>query len=175
VFPDGAHVMAKTRETLSNILSKTTDAKSDKKVSTKNLKMAAKVQLMKLKQNADGNKAIPTNERIFFRVHFPTKKSDTIGSKNAFVSSKWLVGKVVDTLADLCHIENPNNSSTVTKKLRIFGRQNGQLWSTNLSESLESTLENEKAFNGESLILEYTEESDDYLPEEIFNRYKDVK
>ena len=175
-FSDGSHVMQKTRETVSNILSKAVEKKPDKKVSTKNLKMAAKVQLMKLKQSSDGSKAIPANERVYFRVHFWSAKSDRPSSKNVFVSSKWSVGLIIDKIADLCQVGTSNNSSMATKKLRIFNHLTGELWSTstNLSENLESLLSSENAFNGESLILESTE-SFESLTEEIFSRYKDLK
>ena len=166
--------MPKTRETISNILSKAVEKKPEKKVSTKNLKMAAKVQLMKVKQSAEGSKAIPANERVFFRVFFWSSKSDRATSKNVFVSSKWPVGKVIDVVADLCQVENSNNSSVATKKLRIFSHATGELWSTVLSESLESVLASEKSFNGESIILEATENQES-LSEEIFSRYKDLK
>ena len=168
-------MMEKTREIVKNILSKENidSKKLDKKVSAKNAKMSAKIQLMKLKQNADGNKSIPPNERVYFRVHFPSKKSESVNSKNVFVSSKISSGKVVDALAELCQIENPNNSSMVTKKLRIFGLE-GDIWSSKLSDILETMIKEEMAFNGESIILEYSENSEK-LSEEILVRYKNVK
>ncbi len=136
--------------------------------------MAAKVQLMKLKQNAEGNKSIVTEDRIYFRVHFPTKKSDKISSKNVFVSKKWSTGKIIDALAELCQIENPNNSSNSEKKLRIFRQIDGDIWSVNLTDNLESLLDSDKAFNGESIVLEYTS-SPEMLPVEIFEPYRSLK
>ena len=169
--------MAKTRETVTNILTKNSEGsakKTDKKLSTKNAKMGAKVQLMKLKQNADGSKGIVTEDRIYFRVHFPTKKLGAVSSKNVFVSKLFSVGKIIDVLADLCQIENPNNSSNSSKKLRIFRRIDGDIWSTDLTEILESMILAEKAFNGESIILEYSE-SPEILSSEIFSLYQNVK
>ena len=171
--------MAKTRQTVANILSKTTTnensaKKVDKKVSTKNAKMAAKVQLMKLKQNAEGNKGIPPDDRIYLRVHFPVKKTDSISSKNIFVSKKFSVGKIIDALADLCQIENPNNSSKVDKKLLIFHRIDGEIWSNDLTENLEIKLENENAFNGESIILEYSANFNS-LESQVYKMYESIK
>ena len=168
--------MSKTRETVTNILSKASsvDAAAPKKLSTKNLKMAAKVQLMKLKQNSDGNKSIIAEDRIYFRVHFPSKKSDRILSKNVFVSKKWSTGKIIDALAELCQIENPNNSSNSEKKLRIFRQIDGDIWSIDLTASLESMLDADKAFNGESIVLEYTS-NPEMLPAEIFEPYRALK
>jgi hypothetical protein len=176
-FSDGEHVMSKTRETVTNILSKNTEnlaKKNDKKVSTKNAKMAAKVQLMKLKQNAEGSKGIVTEDRIYFRVHFLTKRSNSISSKNVFVSKRFSVGKIIDVLADLCQIENPNNSSNSSKKLRIFRRTDGEIWSSDLTVDLESMIEAENAFSGESIILEYSEDPT-ILPDKIFCLYHNVK
>jgi hypothetical protein len=176
-FSDGEHVMSKTRETVTNILSKNTEnlaKKNDKKVSIKNAKMAAKVQLMKLKQNAEGSKGIVTEDRIYFRVHFLAKRSNSISSKNVFVSKRFSVGKIIDVLADLCQIENPNNSSNSSKKLRIFRRTDGEIWSSDLTVDLESMIEAENAFSGESIILEYSEDPT-ILPAEIFCLYHNVK
>ena len=61
----------------------------------------------------------------------------------------------------------------VTKKLRIFGLE-GDIWSSNLSDILETMIKEEMAFNGESIILEYSENSEK-LSEEILVRYKNVK
>jgi hypothetical protein len=170
--------MSKTRQTVANILCKTTNETSskegDKKVSTKNAKMAAKVQLMKLKQNADGNKGIATDDRIYLRVHFPCKKTEKILSKNVFVSKKFSVGKVIDILADLCQIENPNNLSKNDKKLVIFRQIDGQIWSNDFTESVETMLGTEKALNGESVVLEYSANFDS-LEFEVYKLYKNVK
>ena len=176
LFSDGEHVMSKTRETVTNILSKASsvDAAAPKKLSAKNLKMAAKVQLMKLKQNSEGNKSIINEDRIYFRVHFPSKKSDKISSKNVFVSKKWSTGKIIDVLAELCLIENPNNSSKSEKKLRIFRQIDGDIWSVDLTDNLESMLDAAKAFNGESIVLEYTS-NPEMLPAEIFEPYRALK
>lgn len=168
--------MSKTRETVTNILSKSSsvDTSAPKKLSIKNLKMAAKVQLMKLKQNAEGTKSIITEDRIYFRVHFPSKKTDKISSKNVFVSKKWSTGKIIDALAELCQIENPNNCSNSEKKLRIFRQIDGDIWSNNLTDNLESLLESDKAFNGESIILEYSTNTE-MLSSKIFEPYRALK
>ena len=54
----------------------------------KNQKMAAKVQLMKLKMKAQGQKSIPTDDKIFFGI-----KSQKKDMKPVFVSKKWSLGK----------------------------------------------------------------------------------
>ena len=168
--------MSRTRETVENILSNKASNESSvgKKVSTKNAKMAAKVQLMKLKQNAEGGAAIAPDQRVYLRVHFPSKKVDNISSKNVFVSKKFSVGKVIDSLAEICQIQNSNNSSKVDKKLRIFRRIDGGIWSNDLTEILETMLDTEKAFNGESIILEYSANFES-LEDQVYKLYESVK
>ena len=51
--------------------------------------MAAKVQLMKLKMKAQGNKSIPTDDKVFFGI-----KSQKKDMKPVFVSKKWSLGKL---------------------------------------------------------------------------------
>lgn len=137
--------------------------KKPKSLSAKAQKTAAKVQLMKLKQTAVGQKSIPMNDRTYFRVHFPLSKAASIkGSektKGVFVSKAWSFGKVLDILADLCGVENKNNvGGEKAKKLRLFKHSSGeQLTIDDYNAILDDLLKNEKVLNGESLVLEYLE------------------
>ena len=64
-------------------------AKTSDPKTIKNQKMAAKVQLMKLKMKAQGQKSIPTDDKIFFGI-----KSQKKDMKPVFVSKKWSLGKL---------------------------------------------------------------------------------
>ena len=63
-------------------------AKTSDPKTIKNQKMAAKVQLMKLKMKAQGQKSIPTDDKVFFGI-----KSQKKDMKPVFVSKKWSLGK----------------------------------------------------------------------------------
>ena len=59
-----------------------------------NHNFAAKVQLMKLKMKAQGQKSIPTDDKIFFGI-----KSQKKDMKPVFVIKKWSLGKSYILLA----------------------------------------------------------------------------
>ena len=85
--------MPKTKALVASILA--SKPKRDPKV-VKDQKMAAKVQLMKLKMKAQGSKAIMSSERIYFGIKSPTKEDLT----PVFVCSKWPFGRVLDFVID---------------------------------------------------------------------------
>ncbi len=151
--------MPRTNALVDNILSRKDAAKSgqvDKPFrNLKQQKLAAKVQLMKLKQSAKGRKDIPESERIYFRVVLP-KRCNSNDSKATFVSKHWVMGKVLDSLAEVCRVENPNNSAS-GELLKLFRRQDGchVCEGEKMQEKLEKLLQSEELFNGDRLVLEY--------------------
>lgn len=163
--------MPKTAELVTQIVEKRqqenksdiNQVKKPKVLSAKAQKTAAKVQLMKLKQNSAGHKNIPMNDRAYFRVYLPVCKTSTIKglekTKGVFVSKSWCLGKVLDIISDLCGVENKNNSGgDNTKKLRLFKHSNGELLTIdNFNIVLEDLLKSEEVLNGDTLILEYCE------------------
>merc|ERR1712098_322834 len=90
--------------------------------SVKAQKTAAKVQLMKLKMKSFGNKTLPQEERIYFMVT-PPKVTGKPASA-VWVSNKWVLGKVVDAVADLLSVPNFNNVSE-KDKLKLFRKVDG--------------------------------------------------
>merc|ERR1711997_869640 len=106
-------------------------------------------QLMKLKMKAQGQKSIPTDEKVFFGIK--SRKKDM---KPVFVSKKWSLGKVVDAVATLIGLENKNNVANAAK-LKLFKNIDGGLVSEELDVSVEDLLTQEVIFNGDILVMEY--------------------
>ena len=151
--------MVKTREVVESIVKKN-DVEADSKTklhrNPKAQRMAAKVQLMKLKQKSKGDQSLPSEERIYFRVILP-KDGKTAPAAGAFVSRKWSMGRVIDALASSCGVQNRNNVAG-TKKLRLFRFQDGHNLSLELERPLVQLVEGEQVFNGDSVVLEYMDE-----------------
>lgn len=145
--------MPKTKKVVEDILEKNAQ-KGQQKKTLKDAKLAAKVQLMKLKMNSTGSKNILDQDRVYFCVHCGSKSS----SKNVFVDKNWPVGKVVDVLADSCGLENRNNVENAPK-LRLYRLKNKQLLvpSDMLGQNLHYFVTNELVFNGETVLLDYEE------------------
>lgn len=116
-------------------------------------KLAAKVQLMKLKMKSRGAASLPLEERLYFRVFLPLEaKKDPVG---VFVSQKWSLGRVIDAVAETGGVDNRNNVDQAPK-LRLFRFQDGtNLCSLiDLAQPIGELLSAEHAFNGDSLVLE---------------------
>lgn len=136
--------------------------KNPKILTAKAQKTAAKVQLMKLKQNSVGQKSIPTNDRIHFRVHLPLikvgLKKCSERTRGIFVSKSWCLGKVLDNICDLCGVENKNNvgDDSNQKKVRLFKHSTGELLPIDkYNVLLEEFVKNEDLLSGDTLVLEY--------------------
>jgi hypothetical protein len=76
-------------------------------------KTAHKVQLMRLKVKAVGSKGIPVTDRVYFLMHSPLTVLQK--SKAVFVAKQWSIGRVIDSVADLCDIPN-RNKAVVNRK-----------------------------------------------------------
>ena len=139
------------------------NVKKPKILNAKAQKTAAKVQLMKLKQNSAGQENIPMNDRTYFRIYLPLSKLSSIKrtekTKGVFVSKTWCFGKVLDVISDLCGVENKNNvGGENMKKLRLFKHSNGELLTIeNFNIVLEDLLKSEEVLNGDTFVLEYIE------------------
>lgn len=146
--------MTATKAVVDKILSSNGPGASEpKKIrSVKAQKTAAKVQLMKLKMKSSGNKTLPQEERTYFMVTPP--KITGKPASGVWVSNKWVMGKVVDTVADLLSVQNFNNVAE-KEKLKLFRKTDGQSVCEDMSATLKSVLENEELFNGDNVILEY--------------------
>ena len=78
------------------------------------------------------------------------------------VSKKWSMGRVVDSIADRLGVTNKNNVAGA-EKLVLFRLGDGLSLCGDMSESVESLLEREEIFNGDSVVLEYVVEGVDRL------------
>ena len=152
--------MTNTKAVVENILS-TADqggkptAFVKKPRSLKAQKTAAKVQLMKLKMKSNGDKTLPQTERIYFLVTPPGGRP----ARGAWVSSRWVMGKVIDSLATTLGVENKNNLQSAAK-LKLFRSLDGASVSEDPSQGLEMVIKREDLFNGDSVDLLYVEEPD---------------
>ena len=78
------------------------------------------------------------------------------------VSKNWSMGRVVDSLAAHLGVDNRNNVAGADKLL-IFRAGDGVSLCGDMSEPVESLLQREEIFNGDSVVLEYVAEGIDRL------------
>ncbi|KAL2085955.1 hypothetical protein ACEWY4_019275 [Coilia grayii] len=145
--------MSATKELVQKIVeSKKNTAPSGHRKGAKNSATAAKVALMKLKQRASGDKAIPQTERVYFQLFLPKEAKDS--SLAAFFCNKWTVGKVIDSAASQAGLKNNNNVLTA-KKLRLCHPETGD--ALKMDVTLLSLLDQPELslHNGGNIILEY--------------------
>ena len=114
----------------------------------KSEKLAAKVQLMKLKQQSKGVDELPAEERIYFAVHTPSDKHEAV-----FVSKFWSVGKCIDYIASACQIANFNNVAG-KPHLNLF-TSSGMCLSENKDLLISQMIDDEVIFNGQTINLKY--------------------
>lgn len=146
--------MAATKELVQKIVESKEGQKPKGRRGAKNSETAAKVALMKLKQQAVGDKGLPQTERTYFQVYLPKDSKDP--SKPMFFCDKWSVGKVIDYAASLAGLKN-NNNVLSAKKLRLCHPLTGQAFL--MDDRLQSllTLSESPLYNGGNVILEYLE------------------
>lgn len=120
-------------------------------------KTALKVQLMRLKGKAAGSKGIPVSDRVYFLIYLPLTFPQK--SKAVFVAKQWSIGRVIDSVADLCDIPNRNNQIAATK-LRLFHHHDGKMLCTEMERKLDELLNEGTVMDGEALVLEYVNETD---------------
>eukprot|EP00092_Neocalanus_flemingeri_P023547 GFUD01025535.1.p1 GENE.GFUD01025535.1~~GFUD01025535.1.p1 ORF type:complete len:267 (-),score=66.84 GFUD01025535.1:2-802(-) len=151
------HSMSQTKAKVEEIInSQPTPVKMKKLRSVKAQKTAAKVQLMKLKMKSTGDKSLPQTERVYFLVTPP--KETGKGSVGVWVSNRWVMGRVVDSLAASLGVKNENN--VVGKdKVKLFRAADGKSVCEDMSEVLEGVVTKEDLFNGDSVILEYVKDN----------------
>merc|ERR1712071_31594 len=142
--------MVKTSELVSQIVAKTLEKKPVRQ-GVKSAQLAAKVQLMKLKQNSKGLKQLPIGERAYFLIKLPLEKKD----EAVYVSHLWSVGKCIDSIASLCEVPNNNNNS-VKPQLNLYSSPDSCV-SNRKDVSIKNLFENETLYNGQSLWLKYDE------------------
>ncbi len=151
--------MVKTKEVVADIARKNEAAASRDKPkmlrNVKSQKTAAKVQLMKLKQRANGNQSLPQEERVYFKLVLPKSKG---GFAETFVSKLWTVGRTIDEVATVSGTRNRNNVSGEAK-LRLFRFQDGKNLCAALDKTVGEFVADDEIFNGDCLVLEYVDDS----------------
>ena len=168
---EAAREMSGTREMLARIASSGGPegnkpvVRKKKARNIKSQRMAAKVQLMKLKLKSEGSSGLPQEERVYFRVVPPTRLKKE--SRGVFVSRTWTLGKAVDSAASVCGAENRNNEQG-EERLRLFRLADGrnlcccpEKSEEGMSLPLSRLVEAEEVFNGDALVLEYVPPSEE--------------
>lgn len=140
--------MVQTAELVKQIQMKHSGKKSSQ--GAKSEKLAAKVQLMKLKQNSVGEKQLPADERVYFSVQTPTQVA------SVFVSKLWSLGKCIDFIASATGISNFNNVAG-KPHLNLF-TASGDLLSERKDALLSELFDKEMVFNGQSVVLKYVDQ-----------------
>jgi len=118
--------------------------------------MAQQIRLMKLKGKALGDNKIPTDDRIYFSIHPPLKNNHAIPAVPLFTSKTWTIGRTIDLFAVRLKIENRNDKSN-SPKLRLFKLENGEHLSNKMDLVIGRMVTDGLIFNGDSLILHYTD------------------
>ncbi|XP_013170127.1 PREDICTED: AN1-type zinc finger protein 1-like [Papilio xuthus] len=146
--------------------------------SSAKVKTATKIHLMRIKQKALGPKSIPLPERVYFSIKKPinidvksvkiitdvnnvelietlTLDPDLKDTIPVFISSKWSLGRALDSICDSCNIKNDNNKFGDIK-LRVFRQLDGYCISPlKMDVEISDLLRNEILVEGDKLILEY--------------------
>lgn len=133
---------------------------------------------MRIKQKAIGPKTIPASDRIYFAIKKPmnmepkpvkiireedslekidgvTLDPDLKDTVPTFLSSKWSLGRAIDSICESCNIKNDNNKIT-NVKLRLF-RQLDNYCISPLKMDVEilELVKNEILLEGDKLVVEY--------------------
>ena len=110
-------------------------------------------------------------DRVYFLIYPPSTFRQK--SKAVFVAKQWSIGRVIDSVADLCDIPNRNNQIAATK-LRLFHHHDGQMLCTEMEGKLDQLLNEGTVLDGETLVLEYVTETDhDSFCLTCLDHYKD--
>ncbi|KAI9337935.1 hypothetical protein BDR26DRAFT_863321 [Obelidium mucronatum] len=113
-------------------------------------KVNYKIELMKMKQNAKGDASIPTESRIYFRVHFPQESS--MESQPLYFHKDWPVGKLLDKIAVIGKVSNLNNTGEEDKKLALYNAETDAILPMN--SPLSSLIDSGILQNAGSILLE---------------------
>lgn len=146
--------------------------------STSKVKTASKIHLMRIKQKAIGPKTVPPNDRVYFAIIKPknldakeikiiedinnltpiqtvTLDPDLKDSVPIFISSKWSMGRSIDSICEYCKITNENNKMGPTK-LRLFRQLDGYCISPlKMDVEISELIKNDILIEGDRLTIEY--------------------
>ncbi|KAJ3233987.1 AN1-type zinc finger protein 1 [Chytriomyces hyalinus] len=108
------------------------------------------IELMKMKSSAKGESSIPTESRVYLRIHFPCESA--LPSQALFFHKDWPVGKLVDKLATVAKVSNVNNTSDEAMKLVLYNAETGDVLPMN--ESLAVLISGKKLQQASGVKLE---------------------
>ncbi|KAF2345964.1 Zinc finger AN1-type [Trinorchestia longiramus] len=103
-------------------------SKPRKKAGHKDPRLAAKVQLMKLKLKAVrcGAQNMLEEDRCYLLVLLPLQHR-TSRSLAVCISTQWSVGKALDAITDVAKVANTNNQSSEGRILQLYRHRDGSL------------------------------------------------
>ncbi|KAM3957135.1 AN1-type zinc finger protein 1 [Aphomia sociella] len=151
--------------------------------SSAKVKTASKIHLMRIKQKAIGPKTIPASDRVYFAVAKPknmdpknvkiikdasnlsniesiTLDPDLKDTVPLYISSKWSLGRAIDSICDSCNIKNDNNKTGKTK-LRLFRQLDNYCISPlKMDVEIGNLIEKEVLIEGDKLVIEYIDSED---------------
>ncbi|KAF9807510.1 hypothetical protein SFRURICE_006006 [Spodoptera frugiperda] len=146
--------------------------------SSAKVKTASKIHLMRIKQKAVGPKTIPASDRVYFAIKKPVnmepkpikivQEEDSITKFDSvtldpdikdtvpvFISSKWSLGRAIDSICDSCNIKNDNNKIS-SVKLRLFRQLDSYCISPiKMDVEISELMKNEVLLEGDRLLVEY--------------------
>ncbi|XP_028159437.1 AN1-type zinc finger protein 1-like [Ostrinia furnacalis] len=146
--------------------------------SSAKVKTASKIHLMRIKQKAVGPKSVPVSDRVYFAIGKPKNMEpktvkviddvnnlvkidnlnldpDLKGAVGVFVSTKWSLGRAIDSICDSSNITN-NNNRMEKVKLRLFRQLDGYCISPiKMDVEIGDLMKQEVLIEGDKLIIEY--------------------
>lgn len=133
---------------------------------------------MRIKQKAIGPKSIPISDRAYFAIkkpinlspksvkivkdienltyieslHLDPELKDTVP---VFISTKWSIGRAIDSICDSCNIRNENNKIGDVK-LRLFRQLDGYcIGPFRMDVEVLALMKEEVLLEGDKLVVEY--------------------
>lgn len=146
--------------------------------SSAKMKTAAKIQLMRIKQKAIGDKTQPASKRIYFAVKKPenlnpkpvkilTKEDELLKIESitidpdlkdtaaVYINADWTLGRALDGICDLCKIRNVNNTPGSTK-VKLFRYFDGYCISPTKNDVvMQELIDSQVLQQGDKLTVEY--------------------
>ncbi|KAF1800279.1 hypothetical protein V8B55DRAFT_1545979 [Mucor lusitanicus] len=98
------------------------------------------VELMKIKSQAKGSPSVPAASRIYIYVQGP--KESKVDSQSVYFDKKNSVGKALDLIADICKVNNKNNTLPPSDPERLELYKCPDMTILDKSEPLEKALKN---------------------------------
>ncbi|TPX68379.1 hypothetical protein SpCBS45565_g03186 [Spizellomyces sp. 'palustris'] len=116
----------------------------------KGKKLNPTIELMKMKMHAKGEKSVPLESRVYFRIYFPL--ASKIENQAMFFHKDWTIGRLIDNIAAAVKIQNRNNTGHEDKNLNLFHGDTGGYLATDAT--LPSLISTKHLQSGQTLILE---------------------